>query len=46
MDIDAVLAEQQSRYRTTDVSKDVELQIDLGNLLASDLNNIDMDAMR
>ena len=46
MDVDAVLADQQSRYKTVEVRKEVELQLDLGNLLASDLNDIDTDALK
>ena len=46
MDVDAVLAERQDRYKTTEVHKEVELQLDIGNLLGSDLNSIDTDALR
>ena len=46
MDVDTVLAERQGRYKTTEVHKEVELQLDVGNLLASDLNTIDIDALR
>ena len=46
MDVDAVLAGRQGQYRTTEVEKEVELQFDLGNLLATDLNAVDTDALR
>lgn len=46
MDVDAVLADQQSRNKAIEVHKKVELQLDLGNLLASDLNDIDTAALR
>ena len=46
MDVDAVLAGRQGQFRTTEVEKEVELQFDLGNLLATDLNAVDTDALR
>ena len=46
MDVDAVLADQQSRNKALEVQKEVELQLDLGNLLASDLNDLDTAALR
>ena len=46
MDVDAVLADQQSRNKALEVQKEVELQFDLGNLLASDLNDLDTAALR
>ena len=46
MDVDGILAASKSNYKSTDVSKAVELQFDLGNLLATDLSSIDTDAMR
>ena len=41
-----MLAGHQSKHKTIEVQKEVELQLDIGNLLASDLNNIDTDAIR
>ena len=46
MDVDALLAENKSKHKSTEVKKDVELQFDLGNLLATDLNIIDTAAFR
>lgn len=46
MDVDAVLAARQGQYGTTEVEKEVGLQFDLGNLLATDLNAVDTDALR
>ena len=46
MDVDALLASQQSKYKSTAVQKEVELQYDLGNMLASDLNTLDTDSLR
>ena len=46
MDVDEILAASKSQYKSTDVSKAVELQFDLGNLLATDFNSIDTDALR
>ena len=46
MDVDAVLSSKRSLLKSTDVSKEVELQFDLGNLLATDLNVIDTTELR
>ena len=46
MDVDALLAAKKSQYKSTEVSKEAELQLDLGNLLAVDLNPLDTDALR
>lgn len=46
MDVQAILESRQARYKTTAVSKEVELQYDLGNLLATDLNPLDTDSLR
>ena len=46
LDVDALLAENKSKHKSTEVKKDVELQFDLGNLLATDLNIIDTAAFR
>ena len=42
MDVEAILGQ----YKSTSVPKDVELQYDLGNLLASDLNSLDTESLR
>lgn len=46
VDLEAVLAAKKAQYKSTEVKKDVELQYDLGNLLATDLNPLDAQAMK
>lgn len=46
MDVDAVLAAREGRYKTTAVEKDVEPQYDLGNLLITDLSSVDSEELR
>ena len=46
MDAEAILASRKAQYKSTEVNKEVELQFDLGNLLATDLNSLDTDALR
>ena len=46
MDVDAVLTAHQSKFKTTDVSKEVDLVFDLGHLMATDLNNIDTKSFK
>lgn len=46
MDVQAILDSRQAKFKTTDVSKEVELQYDLGNLLATDFNSLDSEALR
>lgn len=46
MDVDEILAASKSQRKSTDVDKDVELQFDLGNLLATDLNSLDTEALK
>lgn len=46
MDVQAVLDSRKAKYKTTDVSKEVDLQYDLGNLLVTDLNPLDNDSLR
>lgn len=45
MEAEAILAAKQGQFKDTEVSKEVELQFDLGNLLATDLNNLDTAAL-
>lgn len=45
VDLEAVLAAKKAQYKSTEVQKDVDLQYDLGNLLATDLNPLDDQAM-
>lgn len=44
--MEAVLASTKVQSQSTEVKKDVELQYDLGNLLASDLNALDSQSLR
>ena len=46
VDVEAVLASKKVQTRTTEVAKDVELHYDLGNMLATDLNALDTQALR
>ena len=46
MDAESILASKQAQYKSTEVEKDVELQYDLGNLLVTDLNNLDTDELK
>ena len=46
MEVDSILSARKAQYKTTDVSKEVELQYDLGNLLATDLNPLDEGLLR
>ena len=42
----AEAAKKEANYKTTEVEKDVELDIDAGNLLAVDTNPIDLKTFR
>ena len=46
VDLEAILAAKTAQYKSTDVQKDVELQYDLGNILATDLNPLDAQALK
>ena len=46
MDVEGILEARKAKYKTTDVSKEVELQYDVGMLLATDLNPLDPAAIR
>lgn len=46
MDVQSILESRKAKYKTTDVSKEVELQYDVGMLLATDLNSLDHGAIR
>lgn len=46
MDVEGILAAHHSKYKTTEVTKEVPLQFDLGNLLADDFNSIDTQSLR
>ena len=45
-DLEAILASKKAQYKSTAVKKDVELQYDLGNMLAYDLNPLDEQAIK
>lgn len=44
--MEVVLSSARVESQSTEVKKDVELQYDLGNLLASDLNTLDSQSLR
>ena len=46
MDVQEILESRKAKYKSTEVPKEVELQFDLGNLLATDLNPLDASALR
>ena len=46
MDVEAILAASTAQHKSTEVNKDVELQFDLRNLLATDLNSLDTETLR
>ena len=46
MDVDAILATSTAQHKSTEVNKEVELQFDLRNLLATDLNFLDTETLR
>ena len=46
VDLEAVLEAKRVQYKSIEVPKDVELQYDVGNLLATDLNPLDHHAMK
>lgn len=46
IDLQAVLEAKKSQHKSIEVKKEVELQYDLGNLLATDLNPIDTQALK
>jgi regulator of ribosome biosynthesis len=46
VDLEAVLEAKKAQYKSIEVHKDVELQYDVGNLLATDLNPLDTRAMK
>ena len=46
VDVDAVLKDAKERYKTVEVRKDIDLQLDVGNLLASDVQPIELKEFR
>ena len=39
-------AEKESRYKTTEVHKDIDVDIDEGNLLVTDTNSLELNNLR
>ena len=46
VDVDAVLKDAKERYKTVEVRKDIDLQLDVENLLASDAQPIELKEFR
>ena len=44
--MDSILSARKAQFKTTEVSKEVELQYDLGNLLVTDLNPLNEALLR
>ena len=45
-ELQAVLEAKKAQYKSIEVTKEVELQYDLGNILATDLNPLDAHGMK
>lgn len=46
IDVDAILSTKQAQYKSTEVSKDVDVEVDIGNLLATDTNVLKSDELK
>ncbi|KAK3708727.1 hypothetical protein QZH41_015161, partial [Actinostola sp. cb2023] len=46
VNVDAVLKEAKSRFKTTEVSKEVDPELDVGNMLLTDLQPVSMELFR
>ena len=46
IDVEAILSTKQSQYKSTDVDKDVDVELDIGNLLATDTNILKSDELK
>lgn len=46
MEVDSILAAKTAHFKSTTVEKEVELQFDVGCLLATDLNNLEPDELK
>ena len=46
IDVDAILSTKQNQYKPIEVDKDVEVDLDIGNLLATDTNILQSDELR
>jgi len=46
LDVDTILAAKQSQYKTIEVHKEIDVETDIGNLLASDNNVLEADKLK
>lgn len=46
MDVDEILSSHKQKFKSTEVHREVQPTFDLGNLLISDLSNIDATRLR
>lgn len=46
VDVEAILSTKQSQYKSIEVSKDVDVEVDIGNLLATDTNVLKSDELK
>lgn len=46
IDVDAILSTRQSQYKSIQVDKDVDVELDIGNLLATDTNVLKSDELK
>lgn len=46
VDVDAILSTRQSQYKSIQVDKDVDVELDIGNLLATDTNVLKSDELK
>jgi len=46
VDVDAILSAKQSQYKPIEVHKDIDIEVDIGNLLATDTNVLQSDELK
>ena len=46
LDVDAILATKQGQYKTTEVRKEIDVETDIGNLLATDNNVLEVHRLK
>lgn len=46
IDVEAILSTKQSQYKSIEVDKDVDVELDIGNLLATDTNILKSDELK
>lgn len=46
VDVDTILSTKQSQYKSIEVDKDVDVEVDIGNLLATDTNVLKDDELK